>query len=45
MRNFHKLPAIFNVFSNFGTICLLDNLVDSAICGGLITMKPLLGKK
>ena len=28
------MPAIFNVFSNFGTMCLLDNLADSAICGG-----------
>ena len=33
---FLNVPAIFNVFSNFGTMCLLDNLADSAICGGLI---------
>ena len=32
---FQNVPAIFNVFSNFGTMCLLDNLADSAICGGL----------
>ena len=32
---FLKVPAIFNVFSNFSTMCLLDNLVDSAICVGM----------
>ena len=29
---FPKKPAIFNLFSNLGTICLLE---DSSICGGL----------
>ena len=32
---FLKVPAIFHVFLYFGTMCLLDNLADSAICGGL----------
>ena len=29
------MPAIFNVFSNFATMCLLDYLADGIICGGL----------
>ena len=33
---FLNVPAIFNVFSNFDTMCLLDNLADTAICGGLM---------
>ena len=36
------MPAIFNVFSNFGTMCLPDNLVDSAICEGLMTVMDIL---
>ena len=31
------MPAIFNVFSNFGRMCLIENLADSADSGGLHT--------
>ena len=34
--HFLKVPAIFCVSSNFGAMCLLDNLADGAICGGLV---------
>ena len=34
------MPAIFNVFSNFGRMCLLDNLAEAAICGGLVADPP-----
>ena len=36
---FLNVPAIFNVFLDFGTMCLLDSLVDIAICGGLVLAK------
>ena len=35
-HHFIRVPAIFNVFSNVGTMCLLDNLADTVICGGLL---------
>ena len=37
---FLKVPVIFSVILNVGTMCLLDNLADSAICGGLQTATP-----
>ena len=30
-----NVPTLSNVFSNFGKMCLSNNLADSAICGGL----------
>ena len=32
------MPAIFNVFSNFAKMCLLDNLADSTDSGGLAVL-------